>query len=178
MNVHLRLEGTSTEVNDVLQALPGVTELRIAAVELTDEVVSSETPSESAGSDSRVVTTRFVRHALTRLRLSPPMKRVLTALYEAHPDWLSLPTLHSIADYTPAQFAGLMGAFGRRLANTEGYDSDLTFFEYRWNEDEEVWDYRLPKTVCDALALEQLVWSGSTRTPALAGVRVLERVAA
>ena len=157
MYAHIRLEGTSTEINDVLRALPGATKLRTAAVELTDDVVSSEPPSESAESESSVVTTGFARRALTRLGLSPPMKRVLTALYEAHPEWLSLPTLHGIADYAPAQFAGLMGAFGRRLANTEGHDSDLAFFEYRWNEDEEAWDYRLPKTVCDALALEQLV---------------------
>ena len=157
MNVHIRLEGTATEINDVLQALPGATNLCVAAVELTDEAVSSETLSEAAGSDSSVVTSQFAGRVLTRLGLSPPMKKVLTALYEAHPDWLSLPTLHGIADYTPAQFAGLMGAFGRRLANTEGYDSDSAFFEYKWNEDEEVWDYRLPKTVCDALELEQLV---------------------
>ena len=157
MQLHIRLEGTATEINDVLEALPGATKLRTAAVELTDEVVSSETPSESAGSDSSVVNTRFARRVLARLGLSPPMKKVLTALYEAHPEWLSLPTLHGIADYTPPQFAGLMGAFGRRLANTEGHDSDLAFFEYRWNEDEEVWDYRLPKTVCDALELERLV---------------------
>ena len=50
-----------------------------------------------------------------------------------------------------------MGAFGRRVANTEGYDSDLLFFESRWNENEETWDYRLPDTVREALALEQLV---------------------
>ena len=157
MNTNIRVEGTSTEIIDVLQVLAGTTKLRIAAVELTDEEVPSETASDSAESDSSVVTTRFARRALTRLGLSPPMKKVLTALYEAHPGWLSLPTLHGIADYTPAQFAGLMGAFGRRLANTEGHDSDLAFFEYKWNEDEEVWDYRLPKTVCDALELEQLV---------------------
>ena len=69
----------------------------------------------------------------------------------------ALSTLHGIADYEPAQFAGLMGAFGRRVANTEGYDSDLLFFESRWNDNEETWDYRVPDTVREALALEQLV---------------------
>ena len=64
---------------------------------------------------------------------------------------------HAIAEYEPARFAGLMGAFGRRMANTEGYDSDLLFFESRWNENEEIWEYRLPDTVCEALVLEQLV---------------------
>lgn len=157
IDINIRMEGTPAEVSEVLRSLPEVTNLRATAVELTCEADSSEPTSESAESDTSVVTTRFARRALTRLGLSPPMRKVLTALHEAHPSWLSLPTLHGIADYTPAQFAGLMGAFGRRLANTEGYDSDLAFFEYKWNEDEEVWDYRLPKTVCDALVLEQLV---------------------
>ena len=64
---------------------------------------------------------------------------------------------HAIAEYEPARFAGLMGALGRRMANTEGYDSDLLFFESRWNANEEIWEYRLPDTVCEALVLEQLV---------------------
>ena len=157
MQIHVRMEGTTAEIRDVLKALPQSETLHIAAVELTDDPVPSATSSESAESESGVVTTRFARRALTRLRLSPPMRRVLVALYEAHPDWLSLPTLHGIADYKPAQFAGLMGAFGRRVANTEGYDSDLLFFESRWNDNEETWDYRLPDTVCQALVREQLV---------------------
>ena len=157
MHLHIRMEGTAAEISDVLRALPGAATLQIAAVELTDETVPSPTRSESAESESTVVTARFARRALTRLRLSPPMRRVLAALYEAHPNWLSLPALHGIAEYEPAQFAGLMGAFGRRVANTEGYDSDLLFFESRWNENEETWEYRLPDTVCEALVLEQLV---------------------
>ena len=73
------------------------------------------------------------------------------------PQHVPLPTLHGITGYRPSQFAGQMGAFGRRVANTEGYDSGLTFFKSRWNEDEDTWDYRLPDTVCEALVLEQLV---------------------
>ena len=157
MQLHVRMEGTMEEIRDVLRVLPRAAMLHTTAVELTDETAPSPTSSESAESESSVVTTRFARRALTRLRLSPPMRRVLAALYEAHPGWLSLPTLHGIAEYKPAQFAGLMGAFGRRVANTEGYDSDLLFFESRWNENEETWDYRLPDTVREALALEQLV---------------------
>ena len=157
MHVHIRVEGTPEEVSDVLRALPGAEMLQTAAVELTDKVDSLANGSESAKADSSFVTTRFARRVLTRLGLSPPMRKLLTSLYEAHPDWLSLRTLHGITGYKPSQFAGLMGAFGRRMVNTEGYDSGLTFFQSKWNADEDTWDYRLPKTVCDALALEQLV---------------------
>ncbi len=157
MEMHIRVEGTSTEISGILQALSEATDLRITAVELTDEDVPSETASEPAESDSTVVTTRFARLALTRLGLSSPMKNALIALYEAHPGWLTRAELHVITGYKPAQFAGLLGAFGRRLTKTKGYDKNLTFFEYRWNDDEQAWDYRVPKTVCEALELEQLV---------------------
>ena len=157
MQMHVRVEGTKEEISAVLQAVSQTVTLQTTAVELTDKMVPSATTSESVEGESSVVTTRFARRALTRLRLPPRMRKVLTALYEAHPGWLSLPTLHGIADYKPPQFAGLMGAFGRRVANTEGYDSDLLFFESRWNESDEAWEYRLPETVCEALALEQLV---------------------
>ena len=157
MNIHIRLEGNPAEVIEVLRSLPEVTNLRATAVELTDDMASSETASESAESDSTVVTTRFARLALTRLGLSSPMKNALIALCEAHPGWLTRAELHDVTGYKPAQFAGLLGAFGRRLTKTKGYDENLKFFEYRWNDDQRAWDYRLPKTVCKALELEQLV---------------------
>ena len=157
MNLHIRIEGTPAELSGVLQALPGAAMVHTAAVELTDEVVESSTSSESPEEGSRFVTTRFARRALKRLKLSKPMKKVMRALYEAHPERLPLATLQDVAGYSPPQFAGLMGAFGRRLANTEGYDSDVEFFEYDWDEDGETWTYRLPDTAREALALEELV---------------------
>ena len=157
MNIHIRIEGTPAELSDVLRALPGTAMVHTAAVELTDEVIDSSATSESSEEASRFVTTRFARRALKRLKLSKPMKKVLRALYEAHTECLPLATLQDVAGYSPPQFAGLMGAFGRRLANTEGYDSEAAFFEYNWDEDGETWNYRLPDTVREALALEQLV---------------------
>ena len=159
MNLHvkMRIEGTPAELSDVLRALPGAAMVHTTAVELTDEIVESSTSSESPEEASRFVTTRFARRALKRLKLSKPMKKVMRALYEAETEWLPLATLQEVASYTPAQFAGLMGAFGRRMANTEGYDSEADFFEYEWDEGKETWCYRLPETVRKALALEQLV---------------------
>ena len=155
MNLHIRIEGTPAELSDVLQALPGAAMVYTAAVELTDEAVRSSTSSELPEESSRFVTTRFARRGLKRLKLSKPMKKVLKALYKANTDWLSHTELQNIAGYEPAQFAGLMGAFGRRLANTDGYDSEAEFFEKEWHE--ETLNYRLPETVREALALDQLV---------------------
>lgn len=152
------MEGTPEEVDQVLRALPQISGLRTAAVELTDEVDPSLRGLDSSVSESsEVVTTRFARRVLTRLGLSVPMTKVLTALYEASPGSVPMTTLHEIAEYAPSQFAGLMGAFGRRIANTEGYEPDRKFFYYKWNEAAGTWDYRLPETVCEALKIEQLV---------------------
>ena len=68
-----------------------------------------------------------------------------------------MPTLHKVAGYRPPQLAGLMGAFGRRMANTEGYQSGAHYFEYQWNDDEGAWDCRLPDSMREALELEELI---------------------
>ena len=62
-----------------------------------------------------------------------------------------LSDLHRVSGYKPQQFAGLMGAFGRRMSHTEGYDGAAHFFDYQWNEDQEAWEYSLPETVYQAL---------------------------
>ena len=157
MNIHIRIEGTPAELSDVLQALPGTAMVHTAAVELSDEVVDSSTTSESSEEASRFVTTGFARRALKRLKLSKPMKKVMRALYEAETERLPLATLQDVAGYSPPQFAGLMGAFHRRLVHTKGYDSEAVFFECEMDEEEETKTYRLPETVREALALEELV---------------------
>ena len=157
MNLNIRIEGTAEEIGDVLRALPGANSVHIAAVELTDAGVQTTTSSETTEPESRFVTTRHARRVLKRLPLSTQMKNVLRALYNAHPDWLSQSTLQDVAGYEPSQYAGMMGAFGRRRANTEGYDSETEFFEWEWDDEEETWYCRLPDTVREALTLEELI---------------------
>ena len=157
MNLNIRIEGTAKEISDVLRALPGGATVHTAAVELTNEGVRATTSSETTELESRPVTTRFARRVLTRLPLSTPMKNVLREIYKAHPNRLSQATLQDVAGYEPSQYAGMMGAFGRRIANTEGYDSETHFFEWKWDDEEETWCCRLPDTVREALTLEELI---------------------
>ena len=157
MNLHIRVEGTAAEISDVLRALPGAATVHTAAVELTDAGVQATTSSETPEPKSRFVTTRFARRVLKRLPLSKPMMNTLRALFEAYPDWLSQATLQDAAKYKPSRYAGMMGAFGRRIANTEGYDSETEFFEWKWDDDERTWYCRLPDTVREALTLEELI---------------------
>ena len=157
MNLHIRVEGTAAEISDVLRVLPGAATVHTAAVELTDAGVQATTSSETPGPESRFVTTRFARRVLKRLPLSKPMMNALRALFEAYPDWLSQAKLQDAAKYKPSRYAGMMGAFGRRIANTKGYDSETEFFEWKWDDDERSWYCRLPDTVREALTLEELI---------------------
>ena len=157
MNLHIRVEGTAAEISQVLRVLPGAATVDTAAVELADEVVLPTTDSETSTAELRFVTTRFARRALTRLKLSKPMRNLLRALCEAHPNWLSQAEMCDASGYHGSQYSGLMGAFGRRLANTDGYDSEAHFFEYQWDEDNEAWVYRLPDSVREVLATEKVI---------------------
>ena len=142
-------EGTPEEISAVARSmLPATT----GDVALSLEVQQDEARSQSSERPTKFATVEFARRVLGRRPvLSKPFKRVLKALNEAYPEWTLLSDLHSAAHYTPAQFAGLMGAFGRRMSHTDGYDKDAHFFEFRWNDDEDAWEYRLPVTVREVL---------------------------
>lgn len=78
-------------------------------------------------------------------------------LYNAHPKLVLATEIHKEIKYSPAQLAGLMGAFGRRLAQTEGYISGDWFCITEWNDDTHCYEYGLPNSVRNALELERLV---------------------
>ena len=153
----IRLEGTPEEIGEALKFLPSAgtphtTDVEMNGHDATDDVTDNATEPEET-----FVSTEFAKRALHRRPLSPQMKNVLKKLYEAHPGSLSTEELHDAAGYTPPQFAGLMGAFGRRLSHTNGYDADRHFFDWRWNDDRGVWDCQLPDTVRQALEEEGIV---------------------
>ena len=155
MEIHLRIEGTTAEIGDILRALPQAATAGITAVEMTNAQARPAESPETPKADPRFVTTEFARRALTRRPLSKEMEAMLQALFEAHPKVLSQKTLLAIAGYdNPSRLAGALGAFGRRVANTEGYDRDAWFFEYGWEDG--LRTYRLPDTVREALTLEGL----------------------
>ena len=156
MQIHIRVEGTAAEVSDILQTLPMAASAGITAVEMTNVPTQPTEDLANSKADPRFVTTEFARRALKRRPLSDEMKAMLKELFEAHPKLLSQKTLLAIAGYDrPSRLAGAMGAFGRRLANTEGYDPDAQFFEYGWEDG--LRTYRLPASVREALSLEKLV---------------------
>lgn len=98
------------------------------------------------------VSTDIARKVLTRRPLSAEQRLVLHTLYDAGEQWTAAPILQSYLNYSKSQFAGLMGAFGRRLSQTSGHKPNTWLFEQEWNYEEGYNLYRLPASVRSALA--------------------------
>jgi hypothetical protein len=95
--------------------------------------------------------------ALTRIKLGKEARAVLSALHKAGDNWTSAKSLQKLIGYSPASFAGLMGAFGRRVANTPGYVRDSSFFEYEYDDGQSCYLYRLPPSSRAAIEKARLV---------------------
>jgi len=160
----LVLEGTPDEIGRVLEQIDmkGVSwaSARIETDASPEEVGHPVFPlgrvNPKRPAPSQFVTIDFARSVMTRIPMSNPLREVLRALYRAHPKWLLADELYSASGYDPQPFAGLMGAFGRRLRNTPGYNVNDDFFDYEWDEEAKSWRYRLPNSVCEAMRIEQM----------------------
>src|SRR5437762_10183134 len=87
---------------------------------------------------------------ITRRRLSKEQILVLTTLYRAQDRWTSAADLQRALKYNTSQFAGLMGAFGRRVSFTTGV-GDRKFFDQEWDSERGCNLYRLPESVRTAV---------------------------
>ena len=122
-------EGTAEEVGRVVQAMQPSSATSVEPPPTRPTTGDEETWPP--------VTEEFARRVLTRRRLSGPVKAMLRTLSQVDPgDYVPVADLYEATGYSSSQFAGLMGAFGRRIAHTEGYDENAVFFEYererRW----------------------------------------------
>jgi hypothetical protein len=52
----------------------------------------------------------------------------LRALRDVSPGWVGASTLRQLVDYTPPQFAGFVGAFGRRVTYTKNMRENVSLF--------------------------------------------------
>ena len=152
------VEGSVDDVRAIMESIrPLVSEPRSSSTEESTSEVETEAIDDSGG--KRFVTVEFAREVLSRLPLSPAQKAALKALYDAGAEeYVTTTELVRVLRYESGhQLAGVMGAFGRRIANTKGFDENATFFETRWNETAAAWEYRLPATVRKALEQEGFV---------------------
>ena len=152
-------EGTVEEISKVVHTMQPTTAASTMSVEVPEEEVSSPPrPPKETSAESKFVTLDCARRILARRPLSGPLKAMLKAINEAHPEWVSSDDLYAATDYTPRQFSGLMGAFGRRKYYTSGFEAerDAQFFDCRRRDGDGPWEYRLPGTVREALREENL----------------------
>lgn len=104
--------------------------------------------SPAAAGDTRdFISSSIASRVLTRRPLSREQQALLRMLYNAGERWTSALRLQETIGYSPSQFAGLMGAFGRRVTQTEGYLDYTSFFEQEWDHENGCNRYRLPASV-------------------------------
>ena len=103
--------------------------------------------------DWEFVSSDVAFRALTRIKLGKETKAVLGTIHAGGEAWTTATALQKKIKYSPSQFAGLMGAFGRRLVNTRGYVLHSAFFEQEWDANRSCYIYRLPPSV--RLAVEK-----------------------
>jgi len=94
----------------------------------------------------------LVLRVLGRRHLSSAMRGVLKTMLKAGPNGLTTTEIAKAIGHTRQELAGVFGAFGRRVANTEGWPNGVSFVEYEREEgDEGEWRYWLPQVVREVL---------------------------
>lgn len=136
------LEGTAEEISEALKRM-GAPSAFGALVTPPAEHVDPEGDGAQDDSESGYVPLRVARKAITRRHMYPLQQKMLELIYNAGEAGILASELQDELDYEPAQFRGLMGAFGRRVANTPGYASGDWFFDQEWETEEQCYRYRL-----------------------------------
>ena len=140
MIVTMKIEGTLEELAPFFQALQAARSATAVQLELNQQ--------DSANPPDDLVSEEFLRRALERHPLSRNTLALLGALYEAEDEgFLSRESLcekiglYTRQEFTDQQLTGVIGSFGKRIHQTEGYDN-ASYFRYRQTDNG--WQYRLP----------------------------------
>lgn len=151
----LVFEGTVEEIKELQRELlrSGVSAL---AVEAMDEHLPS-TPESGLTPGRKFVSADVAFRFFTRRPLSREQRAVIAAIYNSHPDGILATELQRQISYRPSEFAGLMGAFGRRLTNTPGYVDYTWLFDNQWQGEQGCNLYRFPESVREAVERAGLV---------------------
>ncbi len=142
----IEIEGTPEEVARFADLLSRreVKASQVAAT-LGEESVADE------ASENNGVTETFAYRTLRRLPLSAAQKKLLQALKTAHPSWTLSSQLQKVLSCSPTSLGGVLGGLGRRVSATNGYETGFNLWDWKWDDDEGEWTYRLPQNVMKAL---------------------------
>jgi len=143
-------DGTPEEISKVVSNFQNEHSQLMELNSTSKTKASTKTTPKQHETIERFVTKQFAIDAVTRIKLSTPLRLVMKHLLDKDGSLVPTSVLCELCDYNERQFAGMMGAFGRRMSNTIGYDEKAHFFNYEWNDTNEEWDYSLPPSVISA----------------------------
>lgn len=104
------------------------------------------------------VSLQAVRRMLRRRRVPDGQRALYRALYDAGDKWMTLSELADAMDRSPAQLAGVLGALGNRINQTEGLeDQGATSAVLGFRKVGSEWYYRMRPVLREALELEGIV---------------------
>ncbi|WP_426258150.1 hypothetical protein [Sphingomonas sp. DC1600-2] len=144
------VEGTAEEVAKLLALMSGGVgspRSEVAPVRKAVALVDGASP---------FVSEDLAFAVLTRRELGETHVKMLRKLDEADDKWTTAPELQRALDLSTREFAGVLGAFGRRLSNTPGAGS-RSFFDQYWDPENGYNLYRLPPSVRAALRKAKVV---------------------
>ncbi|HYI48956.1 MAG TPA: hypothetical protein VEX35_10875 [Allosphingosinicella sp.] len=132
------IEGTPEEVAKLLELMS-----RASPASNTSSPVKAQGASPFVSED-------VAYNVLTRRELAGVYAKMLQKLDQAGDAWTTAPELQDALGLTTREFAGILGAFGRRLSHTEGAGT-RSFFDQYWDHGQGYNLYRLPPCVRAAL---------------------------
>jgi hypothetical protein len=151
----LVFEGSLEEIKELQKELlrSGTSALAVEVPDLAgrDGSISGLTPGR------KFVSAEVALRFFARRPLSKEQRAVITAVYNSQSDGVLASALQREIDYTPSKFAGLMGAFGRRLVHTNGYVDYTWLFDNQWESEHACNRYRFPPSVREAIEQAGLV---------------------
>lgn len=142
------IEGTPSEIAEFEKIISSNLMMVPSSIsDMVEKVTDKVEANQVADDDWQFTSTDVAFRCLTRLKLSKPLRATIKLIYGGGNRWVSAASLQKAVGYSPAQFGGMMGAFGRRLINTPGYVVNSSFFDWEWDEKASCYKYRLPPSV-------------------------------
>ena len=86
---------------------------------------------------------RMMERVLTRVELADNHKSMLKAIVAAGDDGILKSDLVSAIGIKDEQFKGVIGSFGRRVANTPDWPASTPFYDAVWDNEAGEWRYWL-----------------------------------
>jgi hypothetical protein len=96
-------------------------------------------PEEARGTDE--LTSEIVERGLRRRSLSSSQKKVFAVVIDAGAAGIYIGDLAKKVGVTRAQLAGVLGALGRRFANTDGWPKDAWPIHSKRDQDKRQWKF-------------------------------------